>query len=266
MENETPECVIIKEDNRREKSKMKKYIIVPLVAVFLLTAGIFIYIGNYYHAGETAMALVENPATDVHLMVDEEGRMIFEPEGQADTGIIFYPGGKVQAESYAPLLNSLAKEGILTVLVPMPANLAVLDVDAADGITEKYGDVESWYMAGHSLGGSMAASYLADQLEAAEGTVFDGLILLAAYSTADLSESPMEALTVCGDKDGVLDKEKYADCYENLPAAMTEESIIKGGNHAQFGDYGEQTGDGKADISTEEQIAETVNLIKKFVN
>ena len=37
---------------------MKKYIIAPLVAVFLLTAGIFIYIGNYYHAGEAAMAIV----------------------------------------------------------------------------------------------------------------------------------------------------------------------------------------------------------------
>lgn len=244
---------------------MKKYILVPLVAVFLLTAGIFIYIGNYYHAGETAMALVENPATDVHLMVDEEGRMIFEPEGQADTGIIFYPGGKVQAESYAPLLNSLAKEGILTVLVSMPANLAVLDVDAAEGITEKYGDVESWYMAGHSLGGSMAASYLADQLEAAEGTVFDGLILLAAYSTADLSESPMEALTIYGDKDGVLDMEKYEKYYENLPAALTYEEVIEGGNHAQFGDYGEQKGDGKAEIDGDEQRKQTVEAICAFV-
>ena len=191
--------------------------------------------------------------------------MIFEPEGQADTGIIFYPGGKVQAESYAPLLSALAKEGILTVLVPMPANLAVLDVDAAEGITEKYGDVESWYMAGHSLGGSMAASYLGDQLEAAEGTVFDGLILLASYSTADLSESPLEALTIYGDQDGVLDQEKYEKYYDNLPAAMTEEVIIKGGNHAQFGDYGVQKGDGEASIDGKEQIVQTVEAVVDFV-
>ena len=211
------------------------------------------------------MALVETPDTDVHLVVDEEDRMIFEPEGQADTGIIFYPGGKVQAESYAPMLSALAKEGILTVLVPMPANLAVLDVDGAEGITEKYDDVESWYMAGHSLGGSMAASYLGDQLETTEGTVFDGLILLASYSTADLSESPLEALTVYGDQDGVLDKEKYEKYYDNLPAAMTEEVIIKGGNHAQFGDYGVQKGDGEASIDGKEQIAQTVEAVVDFV-
>lgn len=243
---------------------MKKYFVVPLVAVFLLTAGVFIYIGNYYHAGEAAMTLIENPQ-NVHLVIDEEGRMIFEPETQADTGIIFYPGGKVQAESYAPLLNALAKEGILTVLVPMPANLAVLDTDAADGITAKYDYIEDWYMAGHSLGGSMAAAYLEDQLGTAEGTVFDGLILLAAYSTADLSESPFEALTIYGDKDGVLDMEKYGKYYDNLPAALTYEEIIEGGNHAQFGDYGAQKGDGEAEIDGEEQRKQTVEAIRVFV-
>ena len=244
---------------------MKKYILVPLAAVFLLVAGVFIYIGNYYHAGETAMTLVETPAETVHMVVDEEGRMIFEPAVEADTGIIFYPGGKVQAESYAPLLSALAEEGILTVLVPMPANLAVLDSDAADGITTKYAHIEDWYMAGHSLGGSMAAAYLGDQLEAAEGTVFDGLILLAAYSTADLSESPFAALSIYGDKDGVLDMDKYEKYYDNLPAALTDETIIKGGNHAQFGDYGQQKGDGKAEIDGEEQVKQTVEAICGFV-
>ncbi|MBR3785380.1 MAG: alpha/beta hydrolase [Firmicutes bacterium] len=243
---------------------MKKYIVVPLAAVFLLVAGVFIYIGNYYHAGEAAMALIETPSAEsgVAIHMDEEGRTAFVPEVQAETGIIFYPGGKVQAESYAPLLMSLAEQGILTVLVPMPANLAVLDADAADGITAGYGEIEDWYMAGHSLGGSMAASYLADQ---EEGGVFDGLILLASYSTADLSETPYEALTIYGDQDGVLDMKKYEENYDNLPAAMTEEVIIKGGNHAQFGDYGVQKGDGEAEISSEEQIKATVDAVIEFV-
>jgi len=245
---------------------MKKYIVVPLAAVFLLVAGIFVYIGNYYHAGEAAMAIVETPDQGMHLIVDEEGRMIFEPEGETDTGIIFYPGGKVQAESYAPLLSALAEEGILTVLVPMPANLAVLDSDGADGIIDIFGDVENWYMAGHSLGGSMAASYLAEQADLSEGGGFDGLILLASYSTADLSETPYEALTIYGDQDKVLDMEKYEKYYDNLPAAMTEEVIIKGGNHAQFGDYGQQKGDGKAEIDEKEQLRQTVEAVKGFVN
>ena len=240
----------------------KKIFIGVLLVVFLMAVGTFVYIGNYYHAGETAMALVETPDTDIHLVVDEEGRMIFEPE-EAAKGIIFYPGGKVEAESYAPLLTALAKEGVLTVLVPMPGNLAVLDVDAAEGIPAHYPQITDWYMAGHSLGGSMAASYLAEQTESG---VFDGLILLASYATADLSESPYEALTIYGDQDGVLDMEKYEKNYENLPAAMTEELIIKGGNHAQFGDYGQQDGDGKATIDTKEQLRQTVEAIVNFID
>lgn len=241
---------------------MKKYIIASLVGVFLLAVGIFVYIGNYYHAGEAAMALIEAPDTDVHLVVDEEGRMIFEPEGQADTGIIFYPGGKVQAESYAPLLSALAEEGILTVLVPMPANLAVLDVDAADGIVEEFNYVEDWYMAGHSLGGSMAASYLGKQ---AGVDAFEGLILLGAYSTVDFSQSSYEVLTIYGDQDGVMDRAKYEEYYKNLPVNLTHEKIIKGGNHAQFGDYGQQKGDGKASVHGKEQIRQTVEAVLAFV-
>ena len=241
---------------------MKKICIGMLAAVFLLTAGVFIYIGDYYHASKDAMALAETPSEEVHLLVDEEGRMFFEPAEDPDIGIIFYPGGKVEAESYAPLMNALAEEGILAVLVPMPAKLAVLDVNAADGITEKYGNVENWYMAGHSLGGSMAASYVAGQ---AETGVFNGLILLASYSTVDLSETPLEALTIYGDKDGVLDMEKYEENYENLPAAMTEEVIIKGGNHAQFGSYGKQDGDGEAAITAKSQLKQTVKAIINFV-
>ena len=207
------------------------------------------------------MALIQTPAEDVHLIVDEEGRMIFEPE-EAETGIIFYPGGKVQAESYAPLLSALAQEGILTVLVPMPANLAVLDVNGGDGIVETFDYIENWYMAGHSLGGSMAASYLEEHLE---DDTFAGLILLAAYSTADFSDAPLEVLSVYGDQDGVLNMEQYQACFENLPVDGTHEEIIKGGNHAQFGDYGEQEGDGKAKISGEAQIKQTVDVVKAFV-
>ena len=252
----------MKEEIGREKETMKKYIIVPLAAIFLLVAGIFVYIGNYYHASEAAMAMVETPAEDLCLTVDLEGRMIFEPDVPAESGIIFYPGGKVQAESYVPLLSALAEEGVLTVLVPMPANLAVLDVKAADGIVEELNYVEDWYMAGHSLGGSMAASYLEKQ---AGVDAFEGLILLASYSAVDLSQSSYEVLTIYGDQDGVMDMAKYEDCYDNLPVNLTHENIIKGGNHSQFGDYGHQKGDGKASIPGKEQIRQTVEAIVEFV-
>lgn len=247
---------------QRKQSKGKEILIGVLVAVLALAIGCVIYINDDYDASEAAMALIETPAEDIHLIVDEEGRMIFEPEA-ATTGIVFYPGGKVEAESYAPLMTALAREGILTVLVPMPANLAVLDTDAAEGVVEQYNYIEGWYMAGHSLGGSMAASYLAEQTDS---DYYEGLILLAAYSTEDLSKNTLDVLSIYGDQDKVLNKEKYEKYFPNLPADYTHEEIIKGGNHAQFGDYGEQDGDGKAKISAKEQIARTVEAIKVFTN
>lgn len=247
--------------NRKDSSKAKEIFLGLLVAVLALVIGGIIYVRDAYPASEAAMALLESPAEEIHLIVDEEDRMIFEPK-DAVAGMIFYPGGKVEPESYVPLLTELAKEGILTVLVPMPANLAVLDVDAAEGVVEHFDAVEDWYMAGHSLGGSMAASYLAEQTD---NDYFEGLVLLAAYSTEDFSSGELEVLSIYGDQDKVLNKEKYEKYYVNLPVDGTVEKVIKGGNHAQFGDYGEQDGDGKAKISREEQIKQTVEAIKAFV-
>ena len=140
--------------------------------------------------------------------------------------------------------------------MPMPFNLAVLAKDAAASIPEQFPEVEHWYMAGHSLGGSIAASF------AAENTAWvEGLILLAAYSTEPL-EIPV--LSIRGSEDGVLDLEKYEKYRTNLPADF-EEHILEGGNHAGFGFYGPQEGDGTATISSREQIAGTAKLIAEFV-
>jgi len=52
---------------------------------------------------------------------------------------------------------------------------------------------------------------------------------------------------------------------DKLPAAGYEEYCIDGGNHAQFGSYGEQAGDGAAAISWEEQINIAVGHITALV-
>ena len=137
----------------------------------------------------------------------------------------------------------------------MPFRLAVLDVNAAEGIPEAFPEVERWYLGGHSLGGSMAAYYLASHTED-----FDGLILLGAYSTADLSGSGLSVLSVYGSEDGVMNREKYAAYAPNLPEGFTE-TVIEGGNHAYFGAYGEQEGDGTATVTPAEQLEQTVEAI-----
>ena len=239
---------------------MKKKITLSIIIVLILSlvGGTVYYINDYYHAEETAVSLITTPKENV-VVTEENGVFTFKPQN-ATKGIIFYPGGKVEAKAYAPLMYALAEEGILSILVTMPGNLAVLDMNAADGICEQYPEIESWYMAGHSLGGSMAASYIAENSQE-----FDGIILLASYSTADLSDSYLEVLSIYGSNDGVLNMEKYSEHKPNLPSDF-EEFIIDGGCHAYFGAYGEQEGDGEATISRETQVSKTVDIILEFIN
>lgn len=186
------------------------------------------------------------------------GLTVFRPEGPT-AGFLFYPGGKVAPEAYAPLLLALAEQHILCALIPMPCNLAVLNPDAAAGVAQQFPEVESWYIGGHSLGGSMAANYARNHPEELQG-----LILLAAYSTDDLNGSGLEVLSLYGENDGVLNLEKYESCRPNLPEG-TVETVIPGGNHALFGSYGPQKGDGEATISSAEQIQFTAEAIRNFV-
>ena len=72
--------------------------------------------------------------------------------------------------------------------------------------------------------------------------------LARAYSTADLSDDGVTVLSVTGDSDGVLDRRAAADNGGNLGEGVRE-LVIPGGNHAQFGSYGPQDGDGEASSS-----------------
>jgi len=235
---------------------MKK-IVAAAAAVLIIFIACVIYVSDYYHADEAAIyAFSPLPEGAVRTMSD--GMITYEPE-KHDTGLIFYPGGKVEYTAYEPLMLACAERGITCVLLEMPFNLAVLDMNAADVIPEKYPDIENWYIAGHSLGGAMAAAYAHDNPDA-----FDGLILLAAYSTKALTGTGLEVLSIYGSEDGVLDSEKYAENIVNLPENY-QEHIIDGGCHAYFGMYGPQDGDGTPTISNTEQINLAADIIAGFV-
>lgn len=235
--------------------KTKRILLILLGFVLILGTAAGIYLNDYYRADQETVALMTEDA-DCVFNIEDDGTQVFLPEGDWDTALIFYPGGKVECDAYRPLLVRCAEEGVACLLVEMPGNLAVLDMGAAQRVRELYPEVENWYLAGHSLGGSMAASF------ASEADWVDGLILLAAYSTADVTRIP--TLSIYGTEDGVMNREKYAQYRDNLPDDLTE-FVIEGGNHAFFGVYGSQEGDGEAEISNEEQIGLTVSQIISFI-
>ncbi len=241
----------------KEKRRIIKTIIIISIVIATVFIGLGVYVSDYYHADIVAINEF-TVKTEVKVEVSETGNLIYMPK-EPIAGFIFYPGGKVEYKAYEPLMKALASKGILCVLVEMPFNLAVLDMNAADGIQKEYPDVEKWYIGGHSLGGSMAASYLLDNVKS-----YEGLILLGSYSTVDLSGEAVECLSIYGSEDRVINKENYDANKSKLPKNFTE-YIIEGGCHAYFGMYGEQDKDGKATITNVQQIDITAEKIAEFV-
>lgn len=192
---------------------------------------------------------------------------VFLPDsewGAPATGLVFYPGGRVDARSYAPFARALAAEGHAVAIVEVPLSLAVFEVGAADDVLDapQLAAVTRWAVGGHSLGGAMAAQYLAGT----QRTDIEGLLLLAAYppSGADLSDSGVSVTDVTATLDSVLDRERWVAGRALLPENAYRVSIA-GGNHAGFGDYGAQPGDTHATCTPEEQLRQTVRAADELL-
>ena len=143
--------------------KLTKRIFLALVILFIfLAGGIVVYINDYYHSIQGNEVYLESSEL-VEVSEIKEG-LFFDGAG-TEKALIFYPGGKVEYTAYAPIVRGLAEHGIDCFLVKMPGNLAVFGINKAEGIMKKYSDYKDWYMAGHSLGGAMAARYVAEHLE-----------------------------------------------------------------------------------------------------
>lgn len=241
-----------------KRRKTLRRLLITLLALVLLVGICLGYLNDYYPADQAALAAFSAEQT-VEERRTENGNLIFGT-GQEENGLIFYPGGKVDPEAYAPLMRELAAKGVFCVICRMPFRLAILDGDAAEGVGEAWPSVRHWYLGGHSLGGVMAARYLSQHSE-----IFDGLILLASYSTEDLSHRKnLAVLSVRGSEDGVLNLNAYEKNRRNLPTSARE-LVIEGGCHAGFGLYGPQRGDGAPSISSEEQIRQTAEAILDLI-
>jgi hypothetical protein len=209
-------------------------LMVLLVSVFLIYTQIGVYDAVVQDLGER---------NDVGLYFPGNGEKV-----------IFYPGGKVDYKAYNVLGQKLNDLGYDVTIVKMPLNLAVLGFGKAK-------DIEGSVIIGHSLGGSMAAKFAYDN----EGRI-DSLILLGAYpaTSNNLSGRDVKVLSIYASEDGLATIDKIEMAKTLLPED-THYELIEGGNHAQFGSYGPQKGDGTALISNEEQLDIVVKLIDQMI-
>jgi len=227
----------------------KRYIILIIILIIMLGFGI--YVSDYSHSDSTALSYI-NGSENVSVTHASNGLFI-DGKGN-DTALIFYPGAKVEYSAYLPLMNQIAAQGVDVYLVQMPFNLAFFGQNSADDII-KNSNYSHYIMSGHSLGGVAASGY-------ASKHDVDGLVLLAAYPNEEIDKP---TLSIYGSEDKVLNLKSYNDAKPLIKANFTEH-IINGGNHAQFGNYGLQKGDGNAGINSTLQQNETTSEIINFIN
>jgi hypothetical protein len=265
--------------NKRRLRFVKRLLIGIVIALAVIFIGVIaafkIYTSNYYRADSAILSAIENLLDDqVHSYSDKNGAVFLPQQKEAKAIIVFYPGGKVEYNAYAPLMYEICARGYICLLPKMPENLAVLRVDAADVLVSGYDDDISrvkeldWYLAGHSLGGVAASQYLKtnldDKANANADRNYSGIIFCASYTTEDFSDTDLRLLSIFASNDGVISKEGYEESKKYWPAD-SEEKIIDGGIHSYFGCYGIQSGDGTPTITNEEQIIKTADYIESFI-
>ena len=236
-----------------KKIKIALYIILALI-ILIVCLSVW-YVNDYSHADASVNTYL-NGTSNVSVEKVDNGLFLDGPGN--DSALIFYPGAKIEYISYLPVFMELANDGVDCFIVEMPANLAFLGADSADSIIggDKY-SYDEWYISGHSLGGVAASSYAINHKDK-----ISGLILLASYPVDDLGN--MSVLSIYGSNDKTLNKETYDKSKELMDYNLTE-YVIDGGNHAQFGSYGKQSGDGVATISPENQRIQTEMEILEFI-
>ena len=230
--------------SRRRKRLVAGGILLLILAI--LTGAFFWYVSDYYRAEDVALEVMAQGSG----ITVQDNLTILSPTYPTDTAIIFYPGAKVEAEAYLPLLDQIRQTGVTCILVHMPFNMAIFDADAAEEVISRFPEIQHWYVAGHSMGGAMASKFASEHPDQV-----DGLILMGAYIYGDYPDE--KTLTIYGSLNQSV--EDHIDYTQNIVE-------IEGGNHAQFGNYGPQKGDPPAEISAEEQQAQTVTAIEAFLS
>ena len=228
---------------RRKPRKLVVALTALAILLCVLAAAFFAYASDSYHDLD---ANHRNLVSTETLPVQQGDNYLAFGDPNAAVGLVFYPGAKVE---------------YLAVVVQMPFNFAFFDINAADRVRADFPDVGTWWVGGHSLGGSMAAQYAVDH--AGDGTL-DGLVLLGSYSASDLSSTNLGAISLYGSNDQVLNRAKLEDNADLLPKGA-ETVEIEGGNHAGFGAYGPQSGDGEASITPAEQQSQTADAIDRYI-
>ena len=239
-------------------SKKRLILIVILVLLIGGLAYFTYYVSDISYTDDTALTILSSNGS--YTVMDTSNYITFTPTAnKSSTGIIFYPGAKIQPESYSVIASKLATNGYTTIIVKMPFNLAIFGENKANDVIAEHKEISKWVIAGHSLGGVFASDYAVNHQDEIKGVIY-----LAAYPNTNASNATFKALSIRGSVDGLATSKDISDNLNKFPVNTTF-ITINGGNHANFGNYGMQVGDNNSTIIKQEQQNMTVDYILEFL-
>lgn len=236
-------------------------------------------VGLLWSAG--CSRLPDNVAVRADIDLKETANYIaLTPKDQsiASTGLLFYPGGLVTPHAYIPTLQELVALGYPVIILKVTGNLAINNVGKAKEYRSAIPAVRRWVVGGHSLGGAVACRDIQR-----DPSLYEGVVLWASFpgNAGSIVDWQGAALSIWGEFDNLANANDIEENKANMPNAQVVDWTnfptqptdgttlyyeIKGGNHAQFGDYGLQSGDGEATITRTEQQALIVEAMRRFFN
>lgn len=221
-----------------------------------------------FSAVEPALAAM---ASDATVTVEESATAVtLLPADPSGRGLLYQPGAKVEARSYAAVLRPLAEAGITVVIPKQPLGIAFLATGALDGARAAHPQVRTWAVGGHSLGGTVAAQIADADDGGSPGAVagqapVTGLLLHASYPAGDMSTTlTADVLSVSGTADGLATPADIEASAADLPPGAVF-LPLEGVVHAFFGDYGPQPGDGVPGVPHDQARTAISDASRDFV-
>jgi hypothetical protein len=237
--------------------RVVRRVTIVIVTVLVLAAVGFLFWTHLTLRGERAAALDawRDPAIAI---TSTDAAIVMEPTGaNSGTGLVFVPGARVDPYAYLYKLSGIVESGVTVVITKPVLGLALFDTRPLKTFTAAAPGVDHWFVGGHSLGGVRACLM-------AQGSDASGLVLFGSYCANDLSRSGLSVLSIAGSEDGLSTESKIAGAKSLLPAD-TQFVRIDGLNHAGFGDYGLQPGDGESRLTDADERAAITAALRELL-
>lgn len=231
-----------------------------LAGVLVIAVAAFVIWANATYAAQPD-ALGDVEQDDRVVLAERDGAVVLTPaSGAGEQGLVFFAGAKVEPEAYAATFRETAAQGRTVVIVQSFLNLPLLETRPLSEFTDLAPEVDAWAVGGHSMGGVQACR-VAD----AEPEAVDALVLFASYCADDAlaQRDDLAVLSLSATNDGLATPEKIEASRDDLPDGAVF-ATIEGGVHAQFGAYGEQSGDGTPTVSDERARDEITAALEGF--